>query len=68
MGALEAQKRMEHVPVATVEELPEADVIIFGTPTRFGNMCGQMRQYLDATGGLWVKGDQAGSGVETKTR
>lgn len=60
MGALEAQKRMEHVPVATVEELPEADAIIFGTPTRFGNMCGQMRQYLDATGGLWVKGSLVG--------
>jgi NAD(P)H dehydrogenase (quinone) len=39
-----------------VEELKEADAIIFGTPTRFGNMCGQMRQFLDATGGLWAEG------------
>jgi NAD(P)H dehydrogenase (quinone) len=56
MGALEAQKKMAHVPVATVDDLAEADAVIFGTPTRFGNMCGQMRQFLDATGGLWMKG------------
>lgn len=60
MGALEAQKGMAHVPVATVEDLAEADAIIFGTPTRFGNMCGQMRQFLDATGGLWLKGTLVG--------
>jgi len=56
MGATEAQKAMSHVPVCTVDELPSADAIIFGTPTRFGNMCGQMRQFLDATGQLWAKG------------
>lgn len=56
MGALEAKKRMAHVPVCTVDELAEADAIIFGTPTRFGNMTGQMRQFLDATGGLWAGG------------
>jgi len=60
MGALEAKKSMEHIPIATVDDLPEADAIIFGTPTRFGNMCGQMRQFLDATGGLWVKGALVG--------
>jgi len=60
MGALEAGKGMAHVPVATVEDLVEADAIIFGTPTRFGNMCGQMRQFLDATGGLWMKGALVG--------
>jgi len=48
MGALEAQKSFSHIPVCQVEELPQADAIIFGTPTRFGNMCGQMRQFLDA--------------------
>jgi NAD(P)H dehydrogenase (quinone) len=37
-----------------VEEIGQADAIIFGTPTRFGNMCGQMRQFLDATGKLWL--------------
>ena len=56
MGALEAQKRMAHVPVASVDDLAVADAVIFGTPTRFGNMCGQMRQFLDAAGGLWMKG------------
>ncbi|RJQ47595.1 MAG: NAD(P)H:quinone oxidoreductase [Nitrospiraceae bacterium] len=56
MGAVEAQKSFAHIPVCTVDELPTADAIIFGTPTRFGNMCGQMRQFLDATGGLWAQG------------
>jgi NAD(P)H dehydrogenase (quinone) len=60
MGAVEAQKSMAHLPVATVEDLAGADAIIFGTPTRFGNMCGQMRQFLDATGGLWLKGALVG--------
>jgi len=60
MGALEAQKRQACVPVCTVDELGQADAIIFGTPTRFGNMCGQMRQFLDATGQLWVKGALVG--------
>ena len=60
MGALDAQKSMAHVPVCTVAELAAADAILFGTPTRFGNMCGQMRQFLDATGGLWLKGALVG--------
>jgi NAD(P)H dehydrogenase (quinone) len=60
MGALEAQKALAHVPLATVEELASADAIIFGAPTRFGNMCGQMRQFLDATGELWAKGSLIG--------
>ena len=55
MGALEAQKSMANIPVCKVDELAGADAIIFGTPTRFGNMCGQMRQFLDATGQLWAK-------------
>ena len=60
MGAVEAQKAFENVPVCTVDELAEADAIIFGTPTRFGNMCGQMRQFLDATGQLWANGSLIG--------
>jgi NAD(P)H dehydrogenase (quinone) len=51
---------MENIPVCTVDELAAADAIIFGTPTRFGNMCGQMRQFLDATGQLWMKGALVG--------
>jgi NAD(P)H dehydrogenase (quinone) len=60
MGALDAQKSMAHIPIAMVDDLVAADAIIFGTPTRFGNMCGQMRQFLDATGGLWMKGALVG--------
>jgi NAD(P)H dehydrogenase (quinone) len=47
-------------PVATVDELPSYDAIVFGTPTRFGGMSGQMRTFLDQTGGLWAKGALAG--------
>jgi NAD(P)H dehydrogenase (quinone) len=60
MGALETQKSLAHVPVCKVDDLAAADAILFGAPTRFGNMCGQMRQFLDATGGLWAKGALVG--------
>ncbi len=60
MGAVDAQKTFSHVPVCTVDELASADAVIFGTPTRFGNMCGQMRQFLDATGQLWAQGALVG--------
>jgi NAD(P)H dehydrogenase (quinone) len=60
MGALESQKKMNHIPVCTVDELKEADALIFGTPTRFGNMIGQMRQFLDGTGQLWAQGALVG--------
>lgn len=43
-------------PVADPDELADYDAIIFGTPTRFGNMAAQMRNFLDQTGGLWAKG------------
>ena len=60
MGAVEAQKAFESVPICTVDELGSADAIIFGTPTRFGNMAAQMKQFLDATGSLWQKGALVG--------
>jgi NAD(P)H dehydrogenase (quinone) len=47
-------------PIATVDELANYDAIIFGTPTRFGNMCAQMRNFLDQTGGHWMKGALVG--------
>jgi NAD(P)H dehydrogenase (quinone) len=47
-------------PVARVDELPDYDAIVFGTPTRYGNMTGQMRTFLDQTGSLWVKGALVG--------
>ncbi|PKN17367.1 MAG: NAD(P)H:quinone oxidoreductase [Deltaproteobacteria bacterium HGW-Deltaproteobacteria-6] len=56
MGALNFQKETAHIDICTVDDLVSADAVIFGTPTRFGNMCGQMRQFLDATGGIWAKG------------
>ena len=59
-GARAARQRFAHVPVARVEQLPDADAIIFGTPTRFGNMAAQMRNFLDQTGGLWVQGTLIG--------
>ena len=60
MGATEAQKAFADVPIATVDDLVVPGAIIFGTPTRFGNMAGQMRQFLDATGGLWAQGKLVG--------
>ena len=53
-------KTDQQAPVATVDELAQYDAIIFGTPTRFGNMAAQMRNFLDQTGGLWVKGALVG--------
>ena len=55
-GAAKARAAFAHVPIAQPQQMAEADAIIFGTPTRFGNMAAQMRNFLDQTGGLWVKG------------
>ncbi len=60
MGAVEAQKTFAHIPVCEVDELASADAIIFGTPTRYGNMCGQMKQFIDATVNLWASGALVG--------
>src|ERR1700676_1347554 len=54
-GAKAARAAFAHVPVATMDMLTESQAIIFGTPTRFGNMCAQMRNYLDQTGSLWMR-------------
>jgi NAD(P)H dehydrogenase (quinone) len=55
-GAKAAKAALAKVPVATVDQLADAHAIIFGTPTRFGNMAAQMRNFLDQTGGLWKQG------------
>ena len=60
MGAKSFQAEFQKLPVITPDELAKADAIIFGTPTRFGNMTGQMRSFLDATGGIWSRGALAG--------
>ena len=54
-GASEAQKLFAHIPVISPAQLKEADGIIFGTPTRYGNMASQMKNFLDQTGGLWFR-------------
>lgn len=59
-GAKAARAAFAHIPTATVDRLPEADAIIFGTPTRFGNMAAQMRNFLDQTGKLWMQGSLVG--------
>ena len=53
-------KLEQKAPIADPLELPDYDGIIFGTPTRFGNMCAQMRNFLDQTGPLWMKGSLIG--------
>jgi NAD(P)H dehydrogenase (quinone) len=53
VAAASGVKVDQEAPIATVEELANYDAIIFGTPTRFGNMAAQMRNFLDQTGGLW---------------
>lgn len=60
IGATGAQQVFAHVPVATPAELTEYNAIIFGTPTRYGNLCGQMQAFMDSTGGLWAKGALVG--------
>ncbi|TVR10220.1 MAG: NAD(P)H:quinone oxidoreductase [Salinarimonadaceae bacterium] len=50
----------QKAPIATIDELPEYDAIIFGTGTRFGNMTSQMKNFLDQAGGLWAQGKLVG--------
>jgi NAD(P)H dehydrogenase (quinone) len=61
IGAIEPQKKFAHIPICTLDELVSADAIILGTPIRFGNMCAQMRAFLDGTGPLWVRGTLVGN-------
>jgi NAD(P)H dehydrogenase (quinone) len=55
MGAIETKKAFKDVPIATMNDLEEADALVFGAGTRFGIMTSQMRAFLDRTGGLWEK-------------
>jgi NAD(P)H:quinone oxidoreductase type IV len=59
-GARAAREAFAHVPVIVPDQLREADAIIFGTPTRFGNMAAQMRNFLDQTGPIWFQGGLIG--------
>ena len=72
IGATAAQQAFAHLPVATPEELVNYDAVLFGTPTRYGNLCGQMQAYLDGTGALWgagaLVGKVGGAFVSTATQ
>lgn len=59
-GAWEAKQAFDHIPEATPEVLEESDAVIFGTPTRFGMMASQMRNFLDQTGKQWAEGALTG--------
>jgi NAD(P)H:quinone oxidoreductase type IV len=59
-GAKAARAAFAHIPIAKPDQLAQADAVIFGAPTRFGNMCAQMRNFLDQTGGLWMNGGLVG--------
>jgi len=52
----ETQDRLAQLPEASVEELPEMDAIILGSPTRYGNMSAQLKNFVDQTGPLWAAG------------
>lgn len=69
MGATEAKKAFSHVPIADPHKLAEADVILFGTGTRYGSVTSQLQAFFDSTGGLWQKGALVGKvgGVFTST-
>ena len=63
------REQQANIPVCTVDDLREADGVIFGSPTRFGNMTAQMKQLIDSTASLWLKGEMEGkpAGVFTST-
>ena len=60
VAAASGLKLDQAAPIATPDELADYDAIIFGTPTRFGNMAAQMRNFLDQTGGLWFQNKLVG--------
>jgi NAD(P)H dehydrogenase (quinone) len=59
-GSWSFQQSLRDIPVADINDLREPDAVIFGTPTRYGNMISQMRNFLDATGPLWAEGALVG--------
>lgn len=59
-GARAIRDTFAHIPIAQPDHMVQADAVLFGTPTRFGNMCAQMRNFLDRTGNLWFRGALVG--------
>lgn len=68
-GVRKAKEMQKDVPVATLDDLRNCDGLILGAPTRYGNMCGQMRNFIDQTGSLWQEGALVGkpAGLFTST-
>lgn len=68
-AARQVRDQQQDIPVCTVDDLREADGVIFGSPTRYGNMTAQMKQLLDSTASLWLNGEMEGkpAGVFTST-
>jgi len=58
--ARQVREQQEDIPICTLDDLREADGILFGTPTRYGNMTAQMKQLFDSTANLWLKGEMEG--------
>jgi NAD(P)H dehydrogenase (quinone) len=59
-GVQKANAAQKDISIATVEDLRAADAVIFGSPTRYGNMTAQLKQLIDSTAGLWLKGEMEG--------
>jgi NAD(P)H dehydrogenase (quinone) len=66
---VQIREQQTDIPVCTLDDLKEADGVIFGSPTRYGNMTAQMKQLIDSTASLWLKGELEGkpAGVFTST-
>ena len=66
---VQIREQQTDIPVCTLDDLKEADGVIFGSPTRYGNMTAQMKQLIDSTASLWMKGELEGkpAGVFTST-
>ncbi|MUL35317.1 NAD(P)H:quinone oxidoreductase [Gloeocapsopsis dulcis] len=67
--ASQVREQQKDIPVCTVDDLRAADAVILGSPTRYGNMCAQMKQLIDSTAQLWLNGEMEGkpAGVFTST-
>ncbi|MEA2710585.1 MAG: hypothetical protein QOF78_3186 [Phycisphaerales bacterium] len=58
--AVTIAQQQKEIPIATLDDLRAADAVIFGSPTRYGNMAAQLKQFIDTTGPLWMKGELEG--------
>jgi NAD(P)H dehydrogenase (quinone) len=68
-AARQVRDQQQSIPICTVDDLKAADGVVFGSPTRYGNMTAQMKQLIDSTASLWLNGDMEGkpAGVFTST-